>query len=256
MRWHKEEIETAKMQLRDELEVIEKPVIPEEKLIEVFGEAPKEITGEEKQISFEEIERQVMAFFSYLDEQEYVIAYKLEGGTYHQFQQVVEKLSSNPPLAVGETQSLHTLYENMSHFFRIMGKKRIDLVKEILENEEEVIESVMENFYLWFTMNNNVKERIKKGPSLKVLYEYSGYFLNTLAGRSYLLRRDPKVRILTMHYSVLILDKANDALLNSNGIDIRPYIKFLLNEIRNQIIFIDKEQYISELEELDKKYQL
>jgi hypothetical protein len=137
-----------------------------------------------------------------------------------------------------------------------MGKKRIDLVKEILENEAEFIESVMETFYLWFTMNNNVKGRIKKGPSLKVLYEYSGYFLNTLAGRNYLLRRDPRVRILTMHYSVLILDKANDAFLNSNGIDIRPYIKLLLNDIRNQIIFISKEQYISELEKLDNKYQL
>jgi hypothetical protein len=256
MRWHKEEVETAKMQVRDELKVIEKPVIPEEKLIEVFGEVPKEITGEEQQISFEEIERQVMAFFSYLDEQEYVTAYKLEGGTYHQFQQIVEKLSSNPPIVAGETQSLYTLYKNMSHFFRIMGKKRIDLVKEILENEAEFIESVMETFYLWFTMNNNVKGRIKKGPSLKVLYEYSGYFLNTLAGRNYLLRRDPRVRILTMHYSVLILDKANDAFLNSNGIDIRPYIKLLLNDIRNQIIFISKEQYISELEKLDNKYQL
>jgi hypothetical protein len=113
----------------------------------------------------------------------------------------------------------------------------------------------METFYLWFTLNDHSNEKGMNRPSLKMLYKYSGYFLNTLSGRSYLLRRHAKVRILTTYYCVLMLDKANYSLLNTYGIDIRPHIKLLLPDVRNQTWLINKEQYLLELEKLDTKYQ-
>jgi len=256
VKWHKEEIETARMQMRDELKEVEKPVIPEDKLIEVFGNIPKEIAGEEKQISYEEITRRITAFFAYLDSQEYVIAYKLEGGTYQQFQLTIKELSSSPPLIVGETESLYTLYHNMAHLFRVLGIKRINLIKDILENESDIIESIMETFYQWFTINAPFNEKAMNRPSLKMLYKYSGYFLNTLSGRSYLLRRHAKVRILTIYYCVLMLDKANDSQLNAYGIDIRPHIQLLLPDVTNQTWLINKKHFLLELEKLDEKYQL
>jgi len=256
VKWHKEEIETARMQMRDELKEVEKPVIPEDKLIEVFGNVPKEIAGEEKQISYEEITRRITAFFAYLDSQEYVIAYKLEGGTYQQFQLTIKELSSSPPLIVGETESLYTLYHNMAHLFRVLGIKRINLIKDILENESDIIESIMETFYQWFTINAPFNEKAMNRPSLKMLYKYSGYFLNTLSGRSYLLRRHAKVRILTIYYCVLMLDKANDSQLNAYGIDIRPHIQLLLPDVTNQTWLINKKHFLLELEKLDEKYQL
>jgi len=256
VKWHKEEIETARMQMRDELKEVEKPVIPEDKLIEVFGNVPKEIAGEEKQISYEEITRRITAFFAYLDSQEYVTAYKLEGGTYQQFQLTIKELSSSPPLIVGETESLYTLYHNMAHLFRVLGIKRINLIKDILENESDIIESIMETFYQWFTINAPFNEKAMNRPSLKMLYKYSGYFLNTLSGRSYLLRRHAKVRILTIYYCVLMLDKANDSQLNAYGIDIRPHIQLLLPDVTNQTWLINKKHFLLELEKLDEKYQL
>jgi hypothetical protein len=36
------------------------------------------------------------------------------------------------------------------------------------------------------------------------MYEYASY-LNTLGGRSYLMRRDSKVRLLTTYYCILVL---------------------------------------------------
>lgn len=256
VKWHKEEIETARMQMRDELKEVEKPVIPEDKLIQVFGEVPKVITGEEKQISYEEISRRITAFFAYLDSQEYVSAYQLEGGTYQQFQLTIKELSSSLPLIVDETESLYSLYRNMAHFFRVLGIKRINLIKDVLENESDIIESMIETFYLWFTINDHSSEKGMNRPSLKMLNEYSGYLLNTLSGRSYLLRRHAKVRILTTYYSVLILDKANDSQLNKYGIDIRPHIQLLLPDVSNQTWLINKEQYLLELEKLNTKYQL
>jgi len=270
--WHRESLEGAKQQervewekrtrelmqkvteLEEELTSIKGEAIPQQKLQEVFGPQPS-AGEEEKTFGFEEIEQQIKAFFTYLDEQEYVQAYELPGGTYPQFQQALKKLSENLPNTTSETASLYNLYRNMAHFFRVLGKKRVNLIKDILQNENQIIESAMQTFYLWATYKT--EDSVKSGqPSLKTLYEYSGFFLNTLAGRSYLLRRDSKIRILTTYYSVLILDQANDEQLNSGGLDIRPYIKSSLNDFQTQAGFINQKQYILELEKLAEKYKL
>ena len=270
--WHKESLETAKRHervewekrtkelmekvtgLEEELTSIKGESIPERKLKEVFG-SESAVVREGQPLGFEEIEQQIKAFFSYLDEQDYVQAYELKGGTYQQFQLVLKKLSARLPSITEETASLYNLYRNMAHFFRVLGKKRMNLTRDVLQNEGEILESAMQTFYLWATYETGDKA-ITGRPTLKTLYTYSAFFLNTLAGRSYLLRRDSKIRILTTYYSVLILDKANDEQLNPGGIDIRPRIEFLLNDLQTQIGLIHQKQYLTELKQLAAKYKL
>jgi hypothetical protein len=55
---------------------------------------------------------------------------------------------------------------------------------------------------------------------------------------------------------VLILDKANDVLLNAYGLDIRPRIALLLPEISSQTGLLNKEQYVADLEKLEEKYKM
>jgi hypothetical protein len=270
--WHKESLETAKRQervewekrtkelmekvtgLEEELTSVKGESIPERKLKEVFG-SDAAIVKEEEPLGFEEIEQQIKAFFTYLDEQDYVQAYQFKGGTYQQFQLVLQKLSANPPSITEETTSLYNLYRNMAHFFRVMGKKRVNLTRDVLQNEGEILESAMQTFYLWATDETADKQKTGQ-PTLKTLYTYSGFFLNTLAGKSYLLRRNSKIRLLTTYYSVLILDRANDEQLNPAGIDIRPHIEFLLNDLQSQIGLIHQKQYLSELMQLADKYKM
>ena len=240
--------------LEEELASIKGETIPQQKLKEVFGPPTSALTDEGSP-SYEELEQQIKAFFTYLDEQDYVQAYELKGGTYHQFQQTIKKLSTNLPTISGETASLYNLYRNMAHFFRVLGKKRIHLIRDILQNEAEILESVMQTFYLWLT-DSSANEAKSIRPSLNVMYAYSGFFLNTLAGKSYLLRRDSKIRRLTTYYAVLMIDKANDENLNSTGIDIRPHIDFLINDIQSQIGLIHQKQYLIQLEQLGVKYKL
>ena len=270
--WHRESLETAKRHervewekrtkelmekvtgLEEELTSVKGESIPERKLKEVFG-SEAAVAREEEPLSFDEIEEQIKAFFTYLDEQDYVQAYQFKGGTYQQFQLVLKKLSANPPSITEETASLYNLYRNMAHFFRVMGKKRVNLTRDVLQNEDEILESAMQTFYLWAT--DETADREKSGqPTMKTLYAYSGYFLNTLGGKSYLLRRSSKIRLLTTYYSVLILDRANDEQLNPVGIDIRPYIEFLLNDLQSQIGLIHQKQYLSELIKLADKYKM
>jgi hypothetical protein len=270
--WHKESLETAKRHervewekrtkelmekvtgLEEELTSVKGESIPERKLKEVFGpDTP--LVKEEEPLGFEEIDQQVKAFFIYLDEQDYVQAYQFKDGTYQQFLLVLKKISANPPSITDETASLYNLYRNMAHFFRVMGKKRVNLTRDVLQNEGEILESAMQTFYLWATDETADKEKTGQ-PKLKTLYTYSGFFLNTLAGKSYLLRRNSKIRLLTTYYSVLVLDRANDEQLNPSGIDIRPHIEFLINDLQSQIGLIHQKQYLLELIRLADKYQM
>lgn len=270
--WHKESLETAKRQervawekrtkelmekvtgLEEEMASIKGETITEGKLKEVFG-SESAVVKEEEPLDFEDIEQQIKSFFTYLDQQDYVQAYALKGGTYEQFQLILKKMTANLPSITDETASLYNLYRNMAHFFRILGKKRVNLVRDVLQNEDEILESAMQTFYRWATFETG--DRVITGqPTLKTLYAYSGFFLNTLAGKSYLLRRDSKIRILTTYYSILILDKVNDEKFNSAGIDIRPHIEFLLNDFQTQIGLTYQKQYLAELQELADKYKL
>jgi hypothetical protein len=270
--WHTQSLETAKRQervewekrtkelmekvtgLEEELTSVKGESIPERKLQEVFGPEAA-VVREEEPLSFEEIEQQVIAFFAYLDEQDYVRAYQLKGGTYQQFLSGLKKMSANPPRITDETASLYNLYRNMAHFFRVLGKKRVNLTRDVLQNEGEILESAMQTLYLWAT--DETADREKTGqPTLKTLYNYSAFFLNTLAGKSYLLRRNSKIRLLTTYYSVLILDRANDQQLNPAGIDIRPHIEHLRYDLQSQIGLINQKKYSAQLQQLADKYSL
>jgi hypothetical protein len=237
----------------------------ENKLVEILAEEGKDEPGNDlivkkkipvtkMQPGFADIERQIMAFFSYLDDQPYIQSYQFAGGSYLQYQIAVKNLSSKLPIIAGEMQSLYTMVRNVAHFYRAMGKKRVNATRQILQNESEIIESAMKTFYRWYTMDSGGQAALAGRPSPEIMYEYAGYILNTLGGRSYLLRRSPKVRALTTYYCVLALDQANDEELNSKGIDIRPYIKSSLMEVKNQIGLIYQKEYITKLSELNLKY--
>lgn len=225
----------------------------EEKVAEVFGPQAAEPAAKEKPLSPQEIERRVSAFFNYLDTREYVKAHELEGGVYQQYLQAVEALSANPPKVAGETESLYEMLKNVSYFFRVLGKQRILLASEILKNEKDIMEPAMRVFFQWYT---SPAEGLKGKPSLPVMYAYASYLTDTFGGRSYLLRRDSRIRLLTMYYCILVLDRANDQKMNPNGVDIRPLIAATARDIRSQTGLAYQKQYLAELERLGRKYPL
>ena len=251
-----ENLVTKITDLENQITELKAQSIPKEKLAEVFGEEPLEVPSQEQENSLENTERQIAAFFAYLDSKDYVQAYGLNGGIYNQYSLAVQKLSSNFPVVTGETDSLYHLFLNIAHFYRVLGKKRVYLVRDILQNESEITESAMKTFYHWYTSDREAAGNLKGRPELRVLYQYAGYFLKTLGGRSYLLRRDSKTRILTTLYCVRILDLANDKGLNSDGIDIRPHIEMTFNDITNQLGLIHQKEYLQQLEDLKRKYKL
>ncbi|NOX80785.1 MAG: hypothetical protein GXP57_06820, partial [Deltaproteobacteria bacterium] len=77
----------------------------------------------------------------------------------------------------------------------------------------------------------------------------------TMGGRSYLFRRDSSSRLLVDYYAILIIDRANSKELNKYGIDIRPIIPRLIQEIKSSNQLIYKEKYLDHLYDLQVKYQ-
>jgi hypothetical protein len=62
------------------------------------------------------------------------------------------------------------------------------------------------------------------------------------------------VRILTQYYSVLILDQANQRRLNNLGLDIRPPLEALIDDLKGTANLTRKEEYIETLKSIRKRY--
>ena len=248
------EILTQKIkEIEQELKAAREEAPLDEKVAEVFGLPAAEPPAREKPPSTAEIERRVKAFFTYLDSRDYVQAYALPGGTYEEYVRAVDALSLNPPKVAGETESLYEMMKNVSYFFRVLGRKRVQLEAEILKKEPELMESAMRTFFQWYT---SPLETLRGKPSLKTMYACASFLVDTFGGRSYLLRRDSKIRLLSIYYCIQVLDRANDQKMNPNGIDIRPLIAASARDIRSQKGLTYQKQYLSELERLARKYSI
>lgn len=267
--WYATRIETARQQesqewqqrtevltqkltdLEQELKAARGEAPLEEKVAEVFGPPAAEPPSQEKLLAPEEVQRRVMAFFSYLDGRDYVKAFELQGSVYDQYVQTMEALSANHPKVAGETESLYEMLKNVSYFSRVMGRKRVELAAQVLKNEPQLIEPAMRVFFQWYT---GPLEKLRGKPSMKTMYACASFLVDTFGGRSYLLRRDSKIRLLSLYYCIQVIDRANDQKLNPNGIDIRPLIASTARDMRSQTGLVYQKQYLAELERLARKY--
>lgn len=198
----------------------------------------------------------ILLFFEHLDKQSYIRNYTIKGSTLEHFRGLVNKLIANPPVVVRETDDLFAILNNMAHLFRVLGPKDILLVKDILIHERELIEPTMALFYRWSEIADECRDT-ELGLELPLpgLYEYAGYFINTLGGQSYLFRRELFLRLLIRYYSILIIDRANSADANRYGIDIRYTLDSLIAEIQANIDLENRETYLENLVRLQEKYQ-
>jgi len=279
MQWHEDRVDSAVRQERQKQEqkreqIEQKQVLDwlekksgrreseelsESRMREVFGEPVlSESPGmESRSSSCRRLERKIEAFFAYLDKKRNVGSRGSEQKqkSYDVFEQILADLIAKPPLINDETRDLVSLMRNQAHFFRTLNKQRVELVLEILQSEKDVVEPAMADFYDYYVYKQCCRQSSKDCISEESLYRYAGFFLDTLSGKSYLMRRHPVVRTLIRYYSVLILDLANEQGLNRHGIDIRPHIKLVLNDVAVQEDLIFQQRYIRQLRDLQEKYQ-
>jgi len=249
------ELEEKVATLQEELDDTEDTAIPKEKIAQTFGEKKTEVSLPAAQaLSCEELHRRLISFFKYLDEKNYIQPYGLNESAQEFFQKTVIRLTENEPQITGEMQEMPILMKNMAYFYRVLGRKRLEIIRDVVNNEADVIESVMTTLNQYYQLDTECKKMPVHLPSLETTYNYALFFLNTLAGKNYLLRRNSKMRIITSCYCLLIIDRANEKGLNRYGFDIRPQITMLLGDISDHKRLVYKAHYLEELNRLQEKY--
>jgi uncharacterized protein (UPF0216 family) len=192
------------------------------------------------------------ALFTYLDSREYIREYGLPAGIRQHVLSMVADLSANPPVISGETKDIFVLTRNMAHFYRVLGKDNILLIKDVLSHEREILEQSADLIYEWI-----FEELRRKNPdmatSVQDLYEYAGFFLTTLSGKAYLARQPSKTRMIVLYYSILILDIADRDEMNRYGIDIIPPINLLMDGIENQRNLDYQRKYLRRLDSIKRR---
>ena len=271
-RWHQKEMELGRQQAQNEcLEVIHKMEADmaslqaqlaaesnagtdQEVLPGVFGTPTPVPPSDNQPVDCAKVSTQITAFFNYLDSRPYLEARNPDGDSAAFIRGCVNRLMADPPVNTTELQNMFRLVKNVTHFYRVLGKDRLMLAREILTSEERVIEPAMAVFYSSLVECRQPLPGDDAPLSMERLYDYAGYFLNTLGGRSYLLRRESKLRMLVNYYAILIVDQANDEKFNRYGIDLRPYIDYLFYDISNQKGLAYRERYLTRLAALRDKY--
>lgn len=194
-------------------------------------------------------------FYKHLDQQSYMKEFKLKEPSRIHFSNLLQKLINNPPVVTNETDDLYTLLKNTAHFFRIIGKENILILKGILDREKSSFENTLKTFYSLTAYPEVTAREYSLILPENALYDYAGFFLNTMGGRLYLFRRDSISRMTVSYYSILLIDNANDEGYNRYGIDIRPAIDSLIDEIEgtgNRLLL--REEYLDTLYDLKEKY--
>ena len=197
----------------------------------------------------------VKNFYEHLDQQDYLKPYEIDGPSDMYFSKLIQKVADNPPIVTGETDDLFNILKNTAHFFRIVGKENIFILKAILDREKDSFETVLRDFYSLTDHPELLKEEFDLTIPEEALYDYGGFFLNTMGGRLYLFRRDSVSRLAVSFYAILILDRANSNGTNKHGIDIVPPIDSLIDELENggsQLRL--REYYLDKLYDLKEKY--
>ncbi len=202
-----------------------------------------------------ESREKLQALFAYLDRQDYIASLRLKGGSFEHFKSLLVRLMEKPPSVQQETDDILRVLQNKSHFYRVLGKKDVLLLRDILRKETDIAESSFAILY----QAMDLEERCRPdGPalqvSLKAVYPYAVFFLNTLGGSSYLIRRDSRVRMLTQYYCILILDQANRRRLNHLGLDIRPPLDVLMRDLKDAANLSRKGEYLDTLKRIRAKY--
>lgn len=200
------------------------------------------------------IENQVLDFFKYLNKKSYIQHLEAGMDTYERFKVLIRTLSDKPPIPAGEVVASSILTGNIFYFFRLLDKKDLRLIREVIRNESDTMEMNLDLFYKWLMLGERCPDREKIRPSLDVLYKYAGFFLNTIGGRSYLFRRPMGIRLLVSYYCMLIIHEADKRGKNSYGIDIFPEIAPLAKEISMFPDFRFQGEYLQHLTELQNYY--
>ncbi|UCG21328.1 MAG: hypothetical protein JSU80_01665 [Deltaproteobacteria bacterium] len=248
-----QELESIILELQQGKEF--KPLLPAERLSQVFGPTSPLVKGASpRSMKCEELEDSLRAFCRYLDAGETFRSQKTHRDSWALFTSILESLVRRPPVMSAESYRPSVIVENSFYFFRLLGKEKIDIVREVIKFESDLAEPLMGIMYYWLMTGRSCDKLPSPSAALKIIYNYAGFFLDTLGGHSYLYRQDSRIRLLTVYYSILVIHEANMRELNEVGLDLRYFLPNIFQEIQSRNDLLYAEDYLQTLTNLQLQY--
>jgi hypothetical protein len=176
-----------------------------------------------------------------------------QGGSCALLREAAEELAARPPRMTSELKRFETLLANIFHLFRVLRGDRMDQLRQLLKEEEKLAEPAAMALYRWLISREDCARSGRTAIRMEPLYDYAGYFFQSVGGQAYLRRRSPEVEALASFYALLIIDRALEQKHNPHGIDPRPEIartrKLLAGR---ELLFGDR--YLELLGDMDKRW--
>ena len=231
------------------------PLRPAERLRQVFGpSSPLAKGAAPKTMKCVELEQALRAFCQYLDAGETFRSQKTYHDSWALFVDILAILERQPPTITAEAYRPSLIIENSYHFFRLLRKEKMNIVREVLKYEADLAEPLLGILYHWLMSGRSCDKQPPSASSFDIMYRYAGFFLNTLGGHSYLYRRDSRISLLTIYYSILVVHEANSRGFNEVGLDLRFFLPLIFGEIQSRNDLLYAEDYLQTLTELQLQY--
>jgi hypothetical protein len=175
------------------------------------------------------------------------------GGSCLLLQQAAADLASHPPRLTSELRRLDSVLANIFHIFRVLRGERMDLMRQMLREEESLAEPAAMALYRWLISREACARSGRTKIRLEPLYDYAGFFFQSVGGQAYLRRRSPAVEALASFYALLIIDQALEKNQNPHGIDPRSEIERTRQLLENRP-FIFSDRYLEILDEMKRRW--
>jgi hypothetical protein len=189
-----------------------------------------------------------------LDGRSYLAGGPVPGGTCGLFQQVAQKLAERPPAVTSELRSYEAILSNVFHLFRALGRERVNLLRRILEEEQELAEPMAMALYRWLVSRERCARSGRTAVRPPVLYDYSAFLFQTMGGQAYLRRRPPEIEALVGFYALVILDRSDQQGHNPYGADPRPEIERTRSLLASRPL-VFSERYREVLDEIALRWE-
>jgi len=248
-----QELENVIIQMQKGREV--KPLPPAERFSQAFGPTSPLVKGASpKSMECRELEQSLRTFCRYLDATEILRSQKTYRDSWALLKDILATLEKTPPHLSGEAFRPSVIIANSFHFFRLLRKEKMNIVRDTLQFEADLAEPLIGTLYYWLLSGPQCDKTVTTEPTMKMMYSHAVFFLNTLGGHSYLFRRDSKIRVLTTYYANLVIHEANLRGLNEVGLDLRFFLPLAFDEIQSRNDLLYTEQYLETLSNLQLHY--
>ncbi len=204
--------------------------------------------------SCDQVEAELARICGVVDQRDYVAAAGVAGGTCGLIRTLADELAARPPRISSELKSYETMLDNVFHLFRVVGRKRLELVRRIQWEEHELAEPASMALYRWLVSRTRCARSGATAVTPETLYAYAGFLFNTMGGQAYLRRRSPRAEALASFYALLIIDEAQSADYDPAGVDPRQEI-LRTRELLGAQPLVFREHYLLILDRMAERWK-